>query len=345
MKALVKTQPGNGFVEIQDVEEPSCGENEALIEIKYAGICGSDLHFYDGSLTACIPPVILGHEFSGVIKEVGSEVRKFMKGQRVVAEAHKGGCGDCEYCLTGRVEICSNKRAAGYKIDGSFTKYIAIPEYSIHAIPEEMSLKEAALVEPLAVVVKGVLEKTKIEPGDFVVVLGCGPIGLLAAVAAKAAGAKEVVITGTARDAKSRLLLAETMGIDHAVNVEHEDLVEKVMSRTNGNGATVVVEASGSEPAIQQAFDIVKKEGRIGAVGHTGRDFVSVPWEKGLWKSVQLVWSHSSNWRSWERAIALMGSKKIDVKPLISDVLPLDRWKEAFNRLENLDAVKILLVP
>ncbi|UCD76988.1 MAG: alcohol dehydrogenase catalytic domain-containing protein [Desulfobacterales bacterium] len=341
----MKYKRGRGFCEVREVEEPVPHDDEVLIRIKAAGICGSDLHFYDGSLTTCIPPVILGHEFSGVIEQVGKNVIHFKEGDRVVAEAHKGGCGLCVHCLTGKVEICDNKKAAGYKIDGCFAPYLTLPEFALHRIPENLTFEQAALIEPLAIGVKGVLERTRVDPEDFVVVLGCGPIGLLAAAAARAEGARKVLITGTARDEKIRLPAAAKMKIDYAVNSDKEDLFEKVMDLTNGRGADLVVEACGAEPAIHQAFEIIRKEGRISAVGHTGKKTLSVPWETGLMKSVQLTWSHSSNWTSWERAISILAGGKIDVSPLISYSFPLAEWEKAFELLENMEAIKILLLP
>jgi len=345
MDALVKYESGKGFCEVREVEKPVPGDDEVLIRIKAAGICGSDLHFYDGSLTSCIPPVILGHEFSGEIEQVGKNVVHFKKGNRVVAEAHKGGCGLCAHCLTGKVEICDNKKAAGYKIDGCFAPYLTLPEFALHRIPENLTFEQAALIEPLAIGVKGVLERARVEPEDFAVVLGCGPIGLLAAAAVRAEGARKVLITGTERDEKVRLPAAAKMNIDYTVNVEKEDLLEKVMNLTNGRGADLVVEACGAEPAIHQAFEIIRKEGRISAVGHTGKNTLSVPWETGLMKSVQLTWSHSSNWTSWERAISMLAGGKINVTPLISYSFPLREWEKAFDLLEHMEAVKILLIP
>jgi L-iditol 2-dehydrogenase len=162
MEALVKTKPGKGFMEIKTVADPEPGSDEVLIKIEAAGICGSDVHFYDGSLTHCIPPVILGHEFSGQVVEVGERVRGYSVGDRVVSEPHKGGCGLCRFCQTGQLEVCADKRAIGYKIDGAFAPYIAMPEASLHRIPDHLAYEHAALAEPLAVVVKGVLERTTV---------------------------------------------------------------------------------------------------------------------------------------------------------------------------------------
>jgi L-iditol 2-dehydrogenase len=344
MQALVKTQKGKGFLEIRTVPDPVAEDHEALIRVKAAGICGTDLHIQEDGFHYN-PPVILGHEFSGEVVGVGARVTGYKPGDRVVAEPHRGGCGACRYCLTGEVEVCREKRAIGYKIDGCFCSHVAIPASSLHRIPEHVSYAQAALAEPLAVVVKAVLERTRIEPEDFVVVLGSGPIGLLAAAAAKAEGARAVMITGTDGDEKLRLPAARRMGIDHTVNVQKEDASARVMALTDGAGADVVVEASGAPAAIRQAFDLIKIDGRICGLGLSGREQVELPWDLAIKKAARLVCSFSSNWTSWERALSLMAGGKVKVDPLITASYALTEWPQAFEQLRRLEAIKILLNP
>jgi len=345
MEALLKTKHGKGFMALKEVKNPEPDKNEVLIKIKAAGICGSDVHFYDGSLTHCLPPVILGHEFSGEIVQVGDAVTRFSPNDRVVSEPHKGGCGLCMFCQTGQMEVCPEKRAIGYKIDGAFAPYITMPEASLHRIPDHLSFEHAALAEPLAVVIKGVLERTKVNPEDFVVVLGCGPVGLLAANAVKAEGARSVMITGTNLDEGTRLKAARKMNIDHVLNIQQENIKETVLALTNGIGADLVVEACGVEAAINQAFDILRTDGRIAAIGHTGRDSLSVPWETGLRKAAHVTWSFSSNWSSWERAVSMLSCNKIEADQIVTHTFPLKEWKAAFESLERLEAIKVLLLP
>ncbi len=345
MKALVKTQPGKGFMEIKTVADPEPEQDEVLIKIEAAGICGSDVHFYDGSLTHCKPPVILGHEFSGEILQIGAAVTRYSVGDRVVSEPHKGGCGLCRFCQTGQTEVCPDKRAIGYKIDGAFAPYITMPEASLHRIPNHLAFEHAALAEPLAVVVKGVLERSRVNPEDFVVILGCGPVGLLAANAVKAEGARGVMITGTDQDESTRLNAARQMNIDHVLNIQQENLKEAVSDLTGGLGADLVVEACGVEAAIHQAFDVIRTDGRIAAIGHTGREFLSVPWEMGLHKAARVTWSFSSNWSSWERAVSMLSGKKIEADQIVSHTFPLKEWEAAFAALERLEAIKALLIP
>jgi L-iditol 2-dehydrogenase len=344
MEALVKVAKGKGFIELKEVAVPAMNENDVLIKIAVAGICGTDIHIMGDSFHYN-PPVILGHEFSGEIVEVGAKVTNFSKGNRVVSEPHKGGCGICRYCLTGSVEVCSNKRAIGYKIDGCFSHFIAMPATSLHRVPDTLSLEKAALTEPLAVVIKAVLERSVVEPGDFVVVTGCGPIGLLAAAAAKIAGARAVLITGMDGDEALRLPAAKAMGIDHTVNIQKEDLIKKVLELTDNKGADLVVEASGAEPAIAQAFDLIKIDGKISGIGLAAKENISLPWNTAMKKAARLSFSFSSTWTSWEKALDFLATGKINVEPLISSVVPLKDWQEAFTRLQRLEAIKILLKP
>ena len=344
MKALVKTEKGRGFIAVKNVEDPVPGEHDALIRVRAGGICGTDLHIEEDRFPYN-PPIILGHEFSGEIVEVGTKVVGFKAGDRVVSEPHRGGCGTCRYCLTGQVEVCREKRAIGYKVDGAFSEFIALPVTSLHRIPGSVSYEQAALCEPLAVVVKAVLERSKVEPEDFVVVMGCGPIGLLAAAAAKAEGARAVMVTGTTGDEKLRLLTAKKMGMDYAVNVEKENILALVNDLTGGAGADLIVEASGAEPAIRQAFDMIKIDGRISGVGISGKEAISLPWDLAIRKAINVSCSFSSNWTSWERALSLLGSGRVKIDPMISGTYPLEEWKKAFDLLRNLEAVKILLIP
>jgi len=344
MEALVKTQEGRGYLGIQDVEAPTMGDNDVMIRVRAAGICGTDLHIRAGKFH-CIPPVVIGHEFSGEIVEMGPSVQGWQVGDRVVAEPHRGGCGTCRYCLTGQVEVCSNKRAIGYKVDGCFTPFLPLPTFSLHKIPDNVSYDQAALTEPLAVVIKAVLERSRVEPEDLVVVQGCGPIGLLAAAAAKAGGARCVVITGTQRDEDLRLRVAKEIGIDHAVNVEREDLLQMVRDLTRGLGADLVVEASGAESAIRQAFELVRIDGRIAGLGLTGKDQISLNWDMTIKKAVHLTCSYSSTWTSWERAVSMISLGKVLVDPLITAKFPLTEWEKGFELLENLKAIKVLLLP
>ncbi len=344
MHALMKTSRGKGNLELRDVAEPVAGPGEVLLAVRSAGICGTDLHIEE-DVFASNPPVIIGHEFAAEILQLGSGVSGWKVGDRVACEPHRGGCGQCRSCLTGMVEVCSRKKALGYRVDGCFTRLTTLPATSLHALAPGISYDLASLTEPLAVVVKAVLQRARVEPGDLVVVLGSGPIGLLAAAAARAAGAGKVVITGTTRDRSTRLKVALDLGIDHAVDVQTENLKALVDGFSRGQGADVVVEATGVEAALAQAIDILRIDGRLACVGITGKDRLSFPWDAALKKAAHIHFSYSSNWQSWETALALLANGRIDLRPMISAKLPLAQWQAGFHSLRQLEAVKIILDP
>ena len=284
MKALVKKAKGKGQIELMDYPVPQVKEGYVLIKIKAAGICGSDLKIYDDD-HPYYPPVVLGHEFSGVIEEMGSGVEGWRTGDRVVSEVHGLVCGRCRFCLSGEKHVCPSKRALGWGIDGGFAEYVSVPSWLLHRIPEQITFEEAAVMEPLAIAIHGVLERARVEPEDVVVVLGCGPVGLLALQTAKAEGASKVFITGITQDEKLRLKLARELGADRTINVEKEDPVAVVRESTGGVGADLVVEVSGAPQAIAQGFRIVRTHGRFLAIGIPAGQEVPIAWKETVFRA------------------------------------------------------------
>ncbi len=346
MLALVKTGKGKGFVELREVPVPRIEENEVLIEIKAAGICGSDLHIYHDRFPYW-PPVILGHEFAGVIAEKGKKVKEWKIGDRVVGEPHTLACGKCWLCRTGNRQVCAEKRSPGWGIDGCFAKYMGFPEPELlHRIPETLPFEEAALVEPAANVVHHVLERGKLKPMDIVAVIGPGSIGLLAAMASKAAGAQRVAIVGKNWDEELRLQAARKIrSINHVLNADKEDVVSFIMDLSEKRGADLVVEASGAEDGIALALKLVRKLGRITAIGLTGKETIKFPYDSGMFKAAEFVFNLSTSHSSWDKAIDLIGSQKIEVKPLITHKGGLEKWHEFFTDLENKKGIKGIFIP
>ncbi len=344
MKALVKFKKGVGFVELREVPRPSVAQDEVLIRVRAAGICGTDVHIYHDEYPY-YPPVTLGHEFSGEIVEVGEEVRGWKVGDRVVAEPHTRACGVCNYCRTGNPQICSDKRSIGWGIDGAFAELLAMPAWLLHRIPDKVSFEEAALTEPTAIVTSAVNVATGVEIGDVSVVLGPGPIGLLAAQVAKASGASWVMVTGTPRDSEIRLPVAEQVGVDCLLNIAEADPVQKVMAMTGGRGADLVVDASGAESAINQAVAMVRPLGRICAIGLTGRKEIAFTWDNAVFKSCRIQFSLSSTYLGWEQALSLIACAKVRVDPLITHRLSLEDWLSGFEAAASGKAIKVLLMP
>lgn len=344
MKALVKTQKGRGFVELRDVTEPVCTSDQVKIKIAACGVCGTDIHVWHDNFPYW-PPVILGHEFTGTVVEAGSECIRFKVGDRVVAEPHTKACGKCYLCRTGNIQICSEKRSAGWGIDGGMTEYICYPETLLHKIPDSMSWDQAVVVEPVANVVTDLLERTKVEAGDFVVVQGPGPIGIMAAMAARAVGARDVAIIGAPADVELRFKKARELDFCNLINISDGDPVKTVADLTNGRGADVVVECSGSSEAISLTADLVRKKGRICVIGLTGNKNVELSWDKFAFKVAEIFFNLSTSYTSWDKAVNMINAGLIKAENLITHKKSLENWKEGFNSCYNLEALKVVIEP
>jgi L-iditol 2-dehydrogenase len=344
MRALVKTGQGPGNLELRDVPIPQIKHDEVLIRVRACGICGSDLKIEDDQ-HPYTPPVVVGHEFAGEIAEIGNNVDNWAAGDRVVSEQHTRACGHCRQCLTGNAFACGSKRSPGYFVDGAFAEYIKVPDWLLHRIPENVTFVEAAFSEPSAVAAHGVLERTGISPDDVVLVLGCGPIGIVAAKMAQIAGASHVVITGIDRDEIIRLPKARELGIEHVVNASREDVAEIVHQLTGGEGADVVIELAGALPAIQQAFRLARPLGRVGIIGQPPVDEVTVPYREALFRALTVIFSYSSKYTSWERVLSFFERGAIKPAQFITHVLPLDAWQEGYQLSRKGEAVKVVLEP
>ncbi|EIJ77979.1 Alcohol dehydrogenase GroES domain protein [Bacillus methanolicus PB1] len=342
MKALVKKEPGFGNLEIVDVEEPRPGKDQVKILVKYSGICGTDLHTYEGHYKVKVP-VILGHEFSGEIVEVGENVTEFKPGDRVTSETTYYICGTCNYCQSGDYNLCSSRKGLGTQQNGSFAKYVIARKESIHKLPEHVDYVSAAMTEPLACAYHAV-NKAAIKEGDVVVVvLGPGPIGLLTAQVVKTYGAT-VIITGLSTD-KLRLEKAKELGIDYAVNIQEEDINSIVNSLTNGYGAGVVLECTGTVSAVNMGLELLKKKGQFVQVGIFAKPEILINSEKIIQKEITMVGSRSQKPSDWEPVLALMNEKKVNAKALVTHQFNIAQWDEAYNVIKSGEAIKVLLTP
>ena len=256
VKALVKTREGHGNLELLDKEVATPLDDKVKIKVHYAGICGTDIHTYEGHYKVNFP-VTLGHEFSGEIVEVGADVKDFKVGDRVTSETTFYVCNECEYCKSKDYNLCNYRKGIGTQVDGAFTNYVIAREESLHHIPDEVSYQSAAMTEPLACAHHGV-SKIQVNSGDVAVVMGPGPIGLLVAQVLKSKGAT-VVVTGLDND-KVRLDKAKALHMDYVVNLQQTDLKTYINGITDGYGADVVVECSGAVPAARQGLDIYAKK-------------------------------------------------------------------------------------
>lgn len=344
MKALRKIAPEPGNMRIEEVREPSAGPGMIKIEVKKAGICGSDLHIYHSDIAIPVrPPVTTGHEFSGVIAEIGEGVEGFEVGQRVVSETAFSYCGKCDFCKEGYYNLCSERRTLGYWYDGIFTNYTVVPAGRVHLIPENVSDLEACMTEPLACVCHAIYDLCVIKAGDVVLVSGPGAIGLMAAQVAKALGAV-VIVSGTGIDGDRLKMAKEEFGIDYTVNLQEQDLKELVMEVTGGYGADVVLECSGSAAGVNSGLDLIKKLGYFTQIG-MGKPRIEFDIEKLQYKEIHFRGSLGSRYHSWRTALKLLEQKKVKLEPLARTILPLDKWQEAFESFEKKEGCKFILEP
>jgi alcohol dehydrogenase/L-iditol 2-dehydrogenase len=344
MKAVVLYDKGDRSVEIRDVPLPTIGPGECLVEVKFCGICGSEPHMYHGQLTLLArPPVVLGHEWSGRIVAVGEGVTGFAVGDRVTCETAAQTCGVCALCRAGQYNLCPERRAFGFAVDGAFTNYVRAAARLLHHVPPGVSYEAAAMTEPICVAYNAVVEKSRLQPGDVVVIVGPGPVGLFCLQVAKLAGAGTVVVTGTGRDA-DRLALARELGADLTVDVGQEDAGAVVRGLGDGLGAHLVVDCAGVPPAIQQSLDVVRRNGQVTKVGWSLQP-VNLTMDEIVAKAVTYQGAFSHTWNTWETVLGLMQQGKIETEPLVSEIWPITRWQEAFEKLEALEAHKILLYP
>jgi L-iditol 2-dehydrogenase len=341
MKAIMKTKPEPG-IEVLDIPKPVVKPGEVLIKVKAAAICGSDLgiYKYTSAYSKMTLPVVMGHEFSGEIVEMGKDVVSFKEGDRVLAESVKA-CGECRYCKEGRSNLCEKSTLFGIHTAGGFTEYISVPYKLLHRIPDNMSFEDAALVEPLSNALHFVKDITPFRVHDFVVVQGCGPIGLFSAQLFKLGGA-QVIMTGLSAD-KVRFEIAEKLGIE-TVNIQEENLEEIVMERTNGAGADIAFVAVGAPPAVKQATQIVKKRGRITVVGIFGSEVpIDMTWL--VRRELEIKGAYDAKPVNFPESIELISKGLIDVNSVLTHRFKLDEAEEAFKVALNMTGGKIEFHP
>jgi len=341
MKALLKESKGPEGVVLRNIKEPEPLKNELKIKVHAAGICGTDIHIMRDEYP-CNAPVILGHEYSGIVEEVGSEVQGFKKGDRVISLTAVVTCGNCKFCHEGLLMLCDERLSIGSGVNGAMAEYLVVPAHLAFKIPDEVSLDEAALCEPLACVVRSVIEKATVKAGDYVLVSGPGTMGLLTMQVAMASGGK-VVVTGTSID-KERLALAKKLGAYDTIVVDQEDTYKRAEEITDGWGFDVAFECAGAAPSANTCLKLLKKTGLYVQVGLYGKS-IQFDHDLALKKEINMTNSYASERTSWERALRLLKFKQVNVAPLSSVKLPIEEWQKGFDMAINKEGYKILLMP
>ncbi len=325
-------------VMVGQIDIPNLQPGEALIKVSFAGICGTDMMVYSGKHPRAKAPLVMGHEFSGVIERINGE-SGFAVGSRVVIEPTLS-CGRCEACLAGETHVCKTLKLIGIDKHGGFTEYVAVPVDRLHLIPGGLSDAHAALAEPVAVAVHSV-RRANLKIGDSVMVLGAGPIGLLIGIVAKQAGVSQVMISDIS---PFRLQKAEQFGLI-ALNALDLNITEEVLKRTGGNGAEVVFEVAGNQATAKQMIETVKTQGQIVVVS-VFKQAPVIDLAAMHFREISLTTTRCYNKGDFAEAIRLMHNGIIDVSPLISHELSLEQFIEGFHLMENPDvSMKVLFHP
>lgn len=342
MKALRKTAQGAGHVTVVDVPDPLPGKNQVRIRVACAGICGTDLHIFHGDFAKVRPPVTLGHEVAGTVDAVGEGVTAWRPGDRVTVESEAHTCGRCEMCTSGRANLCADRLALGYGVDGGFADALVVRQSALHRLPDRVSFQEGALSEPLTVAVHAVSERSSLKSGEWALITGPGPIGLLVFQVVRAAGGYAIV-TGTARDAE-RLRLADELGAEATVQVDEEDLASRIEQITEGQGVASAFECSGVGAAIGDCLACVQSGGEIVQIGLYGQS-ISLDMDQVAMREIVLKGAFVHTSETWKKAIALMDTQSVNLKALVSGTFPISTWQEAFRRSEAGEGIKYLLYP
>ncbi|NNV54859.1 zinc-binding dehydrogenase [Limnovirga soli] len=336
--AVINYSSVKGSVEIREIEKPAIGEEDVLLEVVNVGVCGSDLHQWTADHSWQVNyPVVLGHEFGGHIVELGSRVGNWKLGDRVVSETAAVINANSPLTRTGLYNLDPDRKGFGYGVNGAMTKYVKVPARCLHLVPDALPFEQACLTEPCCVAYNAVVNNSHIKPGDRVVVIGPGTIGILCAAVAKLCGA-QVAVTGLEAD-RHRLNIAKQYGCEPIIGDASE-----WAKRTDGLGADLVIDAAGSSFTLKLALDLVRPNGRITKVGW-GPQPLGFSLDPLVQKNVTLQGSFSHNWPIWERVIALLASGQLDVRPIIGGVWPITEWHEAFEKMHKGEVVKSVLKP
>ena len=337
--AVVNYSSVPGSVELRELEKPTPGPNDVIVEVGAVGVCGSDIHQWHSSHSWPVNyPVVLGHEFGGRVFELGNSVNGWMVGDDVVSETAAIINPDSPMSRIGLYNLDKDRKGFVMESNGAMTQYVKVPSRCLHRIPEGVPVENAALTEPCSVAYNAVINNASIKPGDRVVVLGPGPIGILCGVFSKYAGA-ETAIFGLKSDL-SRLEVAEkSYGLKSFTEKVHDWAYE-----LDGLGVDVVIDAAGVSESLKMAIDLIRPNGTIVKVGW-GPEPINFSLDPIVQKNVKIQGSLSHNWPVWEKVLNLMGSGVLDVGPLIGETGNLNQWERAFNEMDEGRVVKSVLFP
>jgi len=338
MKALV--YEGSWQMPMRQIEDPEPGPEDVIISVQAVGICGSDVHGFMGTTGRRKPPIVMGHEFSGVITAAGEQVNRFNVGDRVIAQPLLA-CGTCDNCQTGLWNICVNRSGLGMNLNGAYAEAVRVPQQMVYHLPAEMSWEQGAMVEPLAVAMRAV-NLTPIELMDRIAIIGAGTIGLLTLLAVRLKGAGQVIMTDLNQH---RLEMASKLGADVIVNVGEQDPVEVVYAHTDKKGVDAVIEAVGITATVKQSLALVRTGGHITWIGNSQPE-IELNMQAVVTRELTIAGAYGFN-KEFARSLEAIRTGTIDVTPLIEKTGSLEDGPQLFHDLASgkLEAVKVILKP
>jgi len=336
--AVVNYAPEKGSVEIREISKPVIGEDEVLLQVANVGVCGSDLHQWTADHSWPVNyPVVLGHEFGGHIVEIGKGIRDWKEGDAVVSETAAVINARSPLSRQGLYNLDPDRKGFGYGVNGAMTRFVKVPARCLHRVPENLPFEQACLTEPCSVAYNAVVVNSTIRPGDRVIVLGPGTIGVLCAAMAQLCGA-QVALVGLEKD-EERLSIAKQYGFDIIVGNATQWAIER-----DGLGVDCVVDAAGVSETLNLALKWVRPNGQITKVGWGPQPF-NHSLDLLVQKNVTLQGSFSHNWPVWEKVLSLLASGRLDVRPIIGGIWPLEQWDKAFEAMYSGKVIKSVLKP
>lgn len=341
MRALVKTGFGDSSMRLMDVPEPVPKDDEIKVKVYTCGVCGTDIHIMRDHYKS-EPPVIIGHEFSGYVTEVGKAVQDFRVGDRVVSMTAVKTCGTCEWCMRDLRMLCPERKSLGVAWNGAFAEYVILPSKQSFRIPDGVSMIAGALSEPLACVCRGVCERTAVKPGDYVLVAGAGIMGQLTAQVVMASGGI-VIMTGLQND-RERFKIAKKAGVFATVYADGEQALEEISRLTGGEYPRVAFECSGAEASARFCLQALKKFGCYTQIAIPGKP-ICFDMDLALYKEITISNSYASERSSWKIALQLLEKRLIKIDQLVGAAFPLEEWELAFERTIAKEDFKVFIMP
>jgi L-iditol 2-dehydrogenase len=343
VRAVVALAAGSGHVELVDVAEPTCGRGDVIVRVEAVGICGSDVHVLHGNVSwNMVYPVTLGHEFAGVVEQIGKDVTTVVVGDRVVSETAAEIDTKAEWFRTGTYNLDPHRRGFGARANGGMAESVVVPERCLHRLPDGVSFKQGALAEPLCVAYQATCVQTRIRPGDAVAVVGAGTIALLCSWLATQSGAGPVLVIGLPQDASRAETARSLGGIDFATS---PTVAQSIFERHGRDGADVVIDAAGSSAALKTALELARPNGQVTKVGW-GPEPYGHSLDPIVTKQLTLRGSFSHTWAVWERVLVLLaaGSGEI-VERIVGWEGSLDEWATGFRLQAEGAVIKAVLRP